>query len=308
MSSQQVSTTTKKRNFTENQRKYISFYAFISPWLIGFLAFVLLPMIISFLMSFTRWDLLTDPRWVGLENYKRLFNDRLFYQSLKVTITYALFTIPLQLVLSMIVAMLLNQIKFGANIFRTIYYIPVIVSGVAVMVLWSYIFNPEIGLINQLLAMVGIDGPGWIYDEKWSMPSLIIMSIWNIGGTVIIWLAGLSGVPKDQYEAAELDGATKWQTFRYVTLPALTPTLFYNLIMGIIGALQTFSQAYIMTDGGPNYSTLFYNYYLWVNAFDNFRMGYASAMAWILFIIIILLTLLVFKSSSAWVYYENEGK
>ncbi|MGP6139945.1 MULTISPECIES: carbohydrate ABC transporter permease [unclassified Jeotgalibaca] len=298
----------KKRKVTNNQRKYIAFYVLISPWIIGFLAFVLIPMVISFLMSFTRWDLLTEPKWIGFDNYINLFKDRLFYQSLKITFVYSIFAVPLQLILSLAVALLLNQITLGAGVFRTIYYIPVVVSGVAVMVLWVYIFNPEIGFINQVLSLIGIKGPGWIYDEDWAMTSLIIMSLWNIGGTVIIWLAGLSGVSKDQYESAELDGATKGQLFWYVTLPALTPTLFYNLIMGIIGALQTFSQAYIMTDGGPNYSTLFYNYYLWVNAFENFKMGYASAMAWILFIIIILLTLIVFKSSDTWVYYENEGK
>ncbi|MCU9613174.1 sugar ABC transporter permease [Caldibacillus lycopersici] len=298
----------KKIYLTESKRKTITFYLLISPWIIGFLAFVLGPMIISLFMSFTKWDLLTDPKWIGFDNYTKMFGDSLFYQSLKVTFVYSIFSVPLQLILSLAVAMLLNQINWGVKVFRTIYYIPVIVSGVAVMVLWSYIFNPEIGLINQVLKMVGIKGPGWIFDEDWAMTSLVVMSLWNIGGTVVIWLAGLAGVSKDLYESATLDGANKWQLFRFVTLPALSPTLFYNLIMGVIGALQTFNQAYIMTDGGPNNSTLFYNYYLWVNAFDNFEMGYASAMAWILFIIIIILTLIIFKSSSSWVYYESERK
>lgn len=285
----------------------LTFYLLISPWLIGFVAFVLGPLVISLILSFMRWDLLTSPTWIGPGNYKRLFtNDPLFYQSLKVTFVYSIFSVPLGLIVSLMVALLLNQIKRGVKIFRTIYYIPVIVSGVAVMVLWSYIFNPQIGLINEMLSVIGIQGPGWIFDAKWAMPSLIIMSLWGIGGTVIIWLAGLSGVNEQLYEAAQIDGASRFQQFWNVTVPSLTPTIFFNLVMGIIGALQTFGQAYVMTNGGPQNSTLFYNFYLWEKAFKDFDMGYASALAWILFAIIFFITLLVFKSSNLWVHYESE--
>lgn len=266
-------------------------------------------MIMSLCMSFTKWDLLTEPTWVGFKNYIRAFTeDPLFYQSLKVTFVYSLFSVPLGLIASLTVALLLNQITRSVKFFRTIYYLPVIVSGVAMMVLWAYIFNPQMGLLNQILKMFGINGPGWIYDSKWAMPSLIIMSLWNIGGTVIIWLAGLSGVDEQLYESARLDGASRWQQFINITLPTLSPTIFFNLVNGVIGALQTFNQAYIMTDGGPKNSTLFFNFYLWKKAFKDFEMGYASALAWVLFVIIMILTLLVFKWSSMWVYYESEGE
>ena len=260
----------------------------------------------SLYMSFTKWDLLTDPTWVGFENYVRAFtDDPLFYQSLKVTFVYSLFSVPLGLILSLGIAILLNQISRGVKFYRTVYYLPVIVSGVAMMVLWAYIFNPQMGLLNQLLKLVGVTGPGWIYDPKWAMSSLIIMSFWNIGGTIIIWLAGLTGVDEQLYESARLDGANRWQQFANITVPALSPTIFFNLINGIIGALQTFNQAYIMTDGGPKNSTLFFNFYLWKKAFKDFEMGYASALAWVLFIIIMILTLIVFRSSAMWVYYES---
>ncbi|WP_429976074.1 carbohydrate ABC transporter permease [Enterococcus sp. DIV0086] len=299
----------KKKKKTQSRIERKHFYLFILPWIIGFLAFVLIPMIMSLCMSFTKWDLLTEPTWVGFKNYIRAFTeDPLFYQSLKVTFVYSLFSVPLGLIASLTVALLLNQITRSVKFFRTIYYLPVIVSGVAMMVLWAYIFNPQMGLLNQILKMFGINGPGWIYDSKWAMPSLIIMSLWNIGGTVIIWLAGLSGVDEQLYESARLDGASRWQQFINITLPTLSPTIFFNLVNGVIGALQTFNQAYIMTDGGPKNSTLFFNFYLWKKAFKDFEMGYASALAWVLFVIIMILTLLVFKWSSMWVYYESEGE
>jgi len=298
-----------KTNKKAKRRETLTFYLLISPWLIGFLWFVIGPMIISFWMSLHRWDLLTDPIWIGFDNYVRAFtNDPLFFQALRVTFTFAFVSVPLGLMVSLIVALLLNQIKRGLRIFRTIYYIPVVVSGVAVMVLWMFIFNPQVGLINQFLAIFGIDGPGWIFDDRWALPSLIIMSLWNIGGTVIIWLAGLMGVSESLYEAAELDGANRLQKFWFVTVPSISPTIFFNLIMGIIGALQAFGQAFVMTGGGPRNSTLLFNFYLWRHAFSDFRMGYASALAWVLFVIIMIFTLITFKSSSFWVHYESERK
>jgi len=298
------------RNQKKSQRREaITFYLLISPWIIGFLWFVIGPMVISFWVSLHRWDLLTDPIWIGFDNYIRAFaNDPLFFQSLRVTFTFAFVSVPLGLCVSLIVALLLNQIKTGLRIFRTIYYIPVVVSGVAVMVLWMFIFNPQVGLLNQFLGLFGIEGPGWIFDDRWALPSLILMSLWNIGGTVIIWLAGLMGVSESLYEAADLDGASRFQKFWYVTVPSISPTIFFNLIMGIIGALQAFGQAFVMTGGGPRNSTLLFNFYLWRHAFTDFRMGYASALAWVLFAIIMVFTLITFKSSAFWVHYESERK
>lgn len=302
-------TTRKTFRMSALGKEAIWFYALISPWLIGFLVFVLGPMIASFVISLTKWDLLTPAKYVGFKNYNKALNlDPLFWQSLKVTVVYSVFSVPLGLIFSLALALLLNQAAWGMRLFRTIFYMPAVVSGVSVMVLWMWIFNPQIGLLNTILGYFGIAGPGWIFDPQWAMPSLIIMSLWSIGGGMIIWLAGLKGISPMLYEAANLDGANTWQKFRNVTVPMLTPTIFFNLVMGIVGALQTFGQAYVMTKGGPMNSTLFFNYYLFQNAFENFNMGYASALAWFLFLIILVLTLVVVKSSDAWVYYEGERK
>jgi multiple sugar transport system permease protein len=299
----------KKKRMTAARKEELTFYALISPWIIGFIFFIVGPMIASLYISFTDWDLLTSATWVGFENYVKAFaGDPLFWQALKVTMIYSIFSVPLGLIVSLAIAMLLNQAVKGMSIFRTIYYLPAVVSGVAVMVLWMYIFNPQIGLLNTILGYFGIQGPGWIFDPKWALFSIIIMSLWGAGGGIIIWLAGLNGIPNYLYEAADLDGASRLQKFRHITVPMLTPTIFFNLITGIIGALQTFGQAYVMTKGGPMNSTLFFNYYLFRKAFEEFDMGYASALAWILFIIIFIFTLLVFKSSALWVHYEGERK
>ncbi len=299
----------RKKAMRATSKEAIWFYVLISPWLIGFLAFVLGPMIASFIISLTKWDLLTPAKFIGFKNYSKALNhDPLFWTSLKVTVLYSLLSVPLGLVFSLALALLLNQAAWGMRLFRTIFYMPAVVSGVSVMVLWMWIFNPEIGLFNTILGYFGISGPGWIYDPNWAMPSMVIMSLWGVGGGMIIWLAGLKGISPSLYEAADLDGANAWQKLKNVTVPMLTPTIFFNLIMGIVGALQTFGQAYVMTKGGPMNSTLFYNYYLFQHAFENFNMGYASALAWFLFIIILVLTLIVVKSSDAWVYYEGERK
>lgn len=302
-------TVRKKIWLNATRKEALWFYLLISPWLIGFICFVLGPMIASFIISLTKWDLLTPAKFIGFKNYSKALNrDPLFWQSLKVTVIYSIFSVPLGLIFSLALALLLNQAAWGMRLFRTIFYMPAVVGGVSVMVLWMWIFNPQIGLLNTILGYIGINGPGWIFDPNWAMPSLIIMSLWGIGGGMIIWLAGLKGISPSLYEAANLDGANAWQKFRDVTVPMLTPTIFFNLIMGIVGALQTFGQAYVMTKGGPMNSTLFYNYYLFQHAFENFNMGYASALAWFLFLIILVLTLFVVKSSDAWVYYEGERK
>lgn len=298
-----------KRKLTRAERKEERiFYILTGPWLIGLVIFFIVPMIASLWISLNRWDMLTPAKFVGFDNFKTAFNDDpLFWQSLKVTGLYSVLAVPLGLVCSLLLSLLLNQAVRGMRLFRTIFYLPAVVSGVSVMVLWMWIFNPQIGLLNTILGYFGIEGPGWIFDPKWALPSMVIMSLWStIGGSVIIWLAGLKGVPPTLYEAAELDGAGVWQKFRNVTIPMLTPTIFFNLVMGIIGTMQTFGEAYVMTKGGPMNSTLFFNFYLFDHAFQNFRMGYASALAWVLFLLILALTLLVVRSSAAWVYYEGE--
>lgn len=285
-------------------------YIFISPWLLGFLMFVIIPIIASLYLSFTNYELFKSrTSWIGLKNYIELLTqDRLFWKSLYNTIYFTVFSVPLGITVALILALLLNRKLFGVTIYRTIFYLPSVTSGVALSLLWVWLFEPNYGLINVILGRFGIQGPGWISDPLWSKPALILMSLWGIGGTIIILLAGLQGVPEQLYEAAELDGANWWQKFIHVTLPMISPVIFFNLIMGVIGAFQYFTQAYVMTGGGPVDSTLFYVLYLFRQGFLLLRMGYASAMAWILFIIILLLTIVQFKLASYWVYYEGGGQ
>ncbi len=297
-----------RKVWTQSRREVAAFYLLISPWLLGFLVFVLGPMLASLVLSFTQWDILTPPQWIGLGNYVKMMQDPLFWQSLKVSMLYAVMAVPLGLIVSLGMAVLLNQNVRGLRLFRTLFYLPSVVSGVAVMILWLYIFNPDIGLLNSFLGDFGIKGPAWVFSPRWALPSMVIMSLWGAGGGMLIWLAGLKGIPEYLYEAAKIDGASSRQRFRYVTLPMLSPTIFFNLITGMIGALQAFSQAYVMTNGGPLNATLFLNLYLFNNAFVDFNMGYASALAWVLFLIILLMSLLVIRSSSMWVYYEGERK
>jgi multiple sugar transport system permease protein len=285
-------------------------YLFILPWGIGFIALTIGPMLASLYYSFTRFNIIDSPVWIGLENYQRVFQDPLFWKSLQVTLYYAALALPLGLVLGLFVAVLLNQKIPGVSLWRTTYYLPSVISGVAVAVLWVRIFNPKIGLLNTMLERVGINGPGWLQDPNWAIPALVIMGLWSIGGTMIIYLSGLQGVPTAMYDAAKVDGANRLQAFRYVTLPMISPVIFYNLVMGLIGTFQYFTIAYTATGaaGNPARSTLFYNLYLYQSAFRYFEMGYASTMAWILFFIVLVLTLLIFRSSSIWVYYEGQKK
>lgn len=298
--------TTKKIKSPMRKREAKWFYIFILPWILGFFLFTFFPMAMSAVLSFMKWDYVQAPRFVGWENFITLFHDDVFYKSLQVTIIYAVFSVPLSLLVSFIFALLLNTGIKGLSVYRTLFYLPSLVSGAAASILWMWMFNPEFGVINTILGYFGIDGPGWIYDKNWALPALIIMSLWGFGGSMLIYLSGLQGIPTELYEAAKIDGAGKATTLFKITIPMMTPVIFYNLIMGIIGSLQTFTQAFVMTDGGPNYSTYFYVLYLYKNAFKNFKIGYASAQAWILFFIILALTALVFRSSAAWVYYENE--
>ncbi len=263
-------------------------------------------MITSLFIAFTEWDLITSPRWVGLANFSGMIDDALVIQSLKVTTIYALVSVPLHLAVGMLLAVLLNSKISWLRFYRTAFYMPSVLSGVAVALLWRWLFSTEFGLFNAMLANFGIAGPSWLGDPAWALPSLIIMSVWGVGAGVIIYLAGLQGIPTDLYEAAQVDGATSWHRFWFVTLPMMTPILFFQLVTGLIAALQVFTQAFIMTRGGPNNSTLFLLLYLYRNAFEYFRMGYASALAWVLFLYILVLTLILFRLSDLWVYYEGD--
>ena len=279
------------------------FYILIIPWFIGFIVFYVGPMVFSFVLSLTRWNLLNAPSYVGLQNYRDMVHDSRFWQSLKVTTIYVAGGVPLSLVLALLLALLLNQNVRGQSVFRTIFYLPSVVTGVAVSVLFVWIFNPEFGLLNNALSAVGISGPGWIASVDWALPSLIIVSLWGIGGTMLIFLAGLQGIPQELQEAAALDGAGPIQRFFSLTLPLLTPTILFNLILLIIFRFQDFTNAYVITGGGPLDSTLFYVYYIWLNAFQYIQMGYATALAWVLFMIIFVLTVVIFTSSDRWVFY-----
>lgn len=283
-----------------------AFYISISPWLFGFLFFLSWPMVRSLYLAFTNYRVLNEPRFTGFENVERLINDELFWQSMRVTVIYVAGSVPIGSAIALGVALLLSQKLIGVNIWRTIFFLPSIVSGVAVAVMWSFVFNPDFGLINVGLRWAGIDGPGWITSSSWALPALIIMSWWSIGGQMIIYLAGLKGIPKVLYEAAVIDGAGTWSCFRYVTIPMLSPTIFFNFVVGLIGAFQSFDAAYVLTNGGPNNATLTYMLYLYRNAFQFVNMGYASLLAWILFLIILGFTLLVMRSATYWVYYETD--
>jgi multiple sugar transport system permease protein len=297
------------RPYRPARREAILFYLCISPWLLGFTVFVLGPVLASLGLSFTRWDLLTDPVFTGLRNYGRMIDDKLFWQSLSVTIRYTLLYVPAELVGGLLLALLMNQRGVrGIRGVRTIYYLPTIISGVAFVVVWMWLFQPEAGLINATLARVGIQGPRWLADPNTALTALWLMSLWGLGRAALIYLAGLKGIPQQLYEAAAIDGAGALQSFRHVTLPLLTPTIFFNLILSIIGTFQTFTSAFVATNGGPLDSTLFYVLYLYRKAFQEFQMGYASALAWVLFLIILILTILVVRSGQWWVYYEGEKR
>jgi multiple sugar transport system permease protein len=263
-------------------------------------------MVVSLGLSFTTTDMLTGIKFIGLDNFTEMFHDRLVIKSLTVTAEYAFGSIPLGIICSLGIALLLNQDIPARSIWRTLYYLPSVVSGVAVAILWSWIFNPRIGLLNSVLRVIGIEGPAWIYSEQWAIPSMILMSLWGVGGNMLMYLAGLQGIPTALYDAAKIDGASTVQRFFRVTLPMLSPTIFFTLIMGIIGAFQFFTEPLVMTQGGPNNATLSILLYIYRKSFQQLHFGYASLLAWVLFVIILACTLLVLRSSAAWVYYEGE--
>ncbi len=297
-----------RRRFTQRTEDVFTAYLCLLPWIIGFFVFTLGPLIFSFGLSFFRADLLTRNIFIGLENYSELVRDSLFLKSLRVTAIYAFVSVPLGAVTALAVALLLNQKVVGLGLWRTVYYLPSVISGVAVAVLWMQIFNPRMGLINNMLKVVGIEGPSWIFDSDWALPSLIIMSLWAVGANMLLYLAGLQGIPTHLYEAAKIDGANIVRRFWHVTIPMLTPTIFFNVVISLIAAFQFFTQSFIMTNGGPNNSTLSMVLFLYRKAFQQTRFGYASAVAWVLFAIIIGFTLMFMRSSSWWVYYAGEER
>lgn len=282
------------------------FYIFLGPWLLGFLAFTLLPMLASFGLGFTRYNAIKPPEFVGLRNYILLYQDPVFWKSMQVTFVYTGIFVPLQLGSSLILALLLNLRVPGMRLIRTIYYLPAILPAVVTGLVWVWLFNPDFGLFNYLLYLLtGLQGPNWLGSERWVMPAMIISGLWGMGAGVIIFLAALQNIPQELHEAAELDGANILRRFWHVTVPLLSPVILYNLLIGMIGALQTFARIYVMTRGGPNYASYFYNLYLYDNAFSYFKLGLASAQAWILFVVIMILTVIALRTSGRWVYYSG---
>jgi multiple sugar transport system permease protein len=296
------------------RREAAIFYLTVSPWVIGFVLFTAIPMILSLYLSFTEWKVLTPPRWIGIANYVEMFTkDPDFYQSLKVTITYTITSVPLQMIIALFLAVLLNEATRAVGFFRTAFYIPSIVASVASAVLWTWIFNPRFGPVNGLLRSLGLYAPTWFQDPNYALWALVIMSTWGVGGQMLIFLAGLKGIPRSLYEAAEVDGAGSVTRFFRITLPMLSPTLFFNLVMAMIGAFQTFDSAFVISTaragqiGAPVKSTLFYLLHLYEEGFTFLNMGYASALAWVLFVVILAVTLVINRTSKRWVFYSGEN-
>ncbi|GHH99548.1 sugar ABC transporter permease [Neobacillus kokaensis] len=297
-----------------NQKKKIKWdklvpFLFISPWVFGFLAFTLGPLLFSLVISFFDWPVVGEAKFVGIANYKTMFtDDPLFWKSLWVTVKFAAFFVPLNIITALVLALLLNQNVKGHSFFRTFFYLPSVISGVALAMIWAWVFNGEYGILNYFLSLAGIQGPDWLNDMSWALVAMVIASLWGQGQMMLIFLAGLKGISKEMYEAASIDGANKVTQFFKITMPLLTPTILFNLITTIISAFQQLTLALLLTGGGPLNSTYFYAMYVYENAFKYFKMGYSSANAWFMFLIVLGLSLLVFKSSSAWVYYEGEVK
>ncbi len=289
------------------RREAISGYLFISPWLIGFLLFTVGPMLFSLYISFTRWNIVGDPKWVGLANYERIFTaDKDFRQALLVTFSYAAIYLPLATIVGLAMAMALHLKLKGVGVFRTMLYLPYVVPSIAATLVWVWVLNGRFGLVNTVLSWVSIDGPNWFGDPRTALYGIVMIGLWGVGGSAVIYLAGLQNIPEHLYEAALVDGATEWQKFRFITIPMLSPTIFYLLIMGLIGVFQTFTSSFVATGGGPMKSTFFYMLYIYNKAWESLRMGYASALAWVLFAIILAFTIVVFRSSALWVHYEAE--
>jgi len=299
--------TRARKPLTLRQREERDFYLFIGLWLIGFILFTGGPLLASLYFSFTNWTGLTTVEWVGAQNFIDLAQDKLFWTATQNTFFYSFGAVTLGTIGALAVALLLNQHLPGTTLLRVVYYMPSIASGVAVSILWLWLFNPQVGLVNYMLSLIGIKGPLWLSSPQWALPALVIKSLWAIGANMIILLAGLQAIPTSLYEAAKIDGAKQWDEFWTVTLPMLSPVLFYVLVITTIASFQILTDVLVMTQGGPGTATFVYVYYIYQAAFQYLKMGYASALAWILFAIILALTLLQLWGSRKWVYYEDEG-
>lgn len=287
----------------EDRRNLVKGLLFTAPWLVGLAVFTTIPALMSLYYSFCDYSVLNPPVFIGTTNFTDLARDEVFWQSLNNTLIYAVAALPLGTVLGIVLALLLNQQIIARPVFRTIFFLPSLVPLVALAILWQWIFNGEFGVLNHALGWFGIDGPNWLTDTTWAKPALIITALWGVGNSVVIYLAGLQDVPRDFYEAARVDGANWWQQTRHITLPMISPVIYFNVIMGTIGVLQIFAVPYVMTGGGPARATLFYTMYLFNQAFRYLNMGYACAMAWVLFVIVAGLTLLAHRLSKGHVYY-----
>ena len=296
-----------KKKKTRKKQSSLQFWLWISPWVFGFIILTLLPLLGAFYISFTEWKIVTPPIWVGLQNYKDLLADEIFLKSLKVTFTYCLMTVPVNIILCFLIALLLNGDLPYAGILRTVYYLPCVVSGVAVSLLWGWLLNYRFGMVNSLLKLLHIEGPNWLGDEKWALISLAVMSLWGVGGGIIMYLAGLQAVPMHLHEAAKLAGAGWWRRLFTITIPSMSPILWFSFLTSVIGGMQEFTSAYLITDGQPNNATMFYALYIYKNAFKYHKMGKACALAVILFFIILVLSAFIVKATASMVYYENNG-
>lgn len=279
---------------------------FIAPWIVGFLAFTLYPFVMTLYYSFTNYNVARPPQWVGLANYNGLLHDHLFWLSLWNTAYYTVLEVPFSTVVAIGLAMLLNMKVKGIAFYRTALYLPTVVPLVAGSLLWLWLFNPSFGIVNDALGLLHIPGPGWMFSAAWAKSTFVFMGVWAVGAPMVIYLAALQGVPQEMYEVADLEGAGPWQRIRHVTLPMISPAILFNVVLALVAALQYFTQAYVMTQGGPDDSTLFYSLYLYEQAFSYLHLGYASAMAWLLFVIVVAITVLLFRFSNRWVYYANE--
>lgn len=290
-------------------RKDLPFYLFASPWIIGMLVFFIYPAIMSFYYSLTSYDIVSQPVFAGLKNYVTLFTkDQIFMKSVQNTLYMVAFSLPLQLVLQLLLAMMLNWNMKGIGVYRTLFYIPVLVPPVSISLLFTMVYDDNYGILNALLKLCGLPPQQWLTSVQLSKPSIIIMGLWTAGSGMLFYLSSLKNVPASLYESASIDGASAWTKMWKITLPIISPTIFFQLIMGVIGTFQLFTESYVLTKGGPDFSSYFMMYYLYRTAFKEGKMGMASAMAWILFVIILLFTILILATSKKWVYYEEEGK
>ena len=295
----------KRRGKRLSAHEERAFWVFLSPWIVGFVLFSGGPIVASLVLSFSNYSITSPPSWLGWQNYINLMSDPIFIKSVEVTLTYTVIAVPVSLVFALGIAVLLVQKVRGVAVFRTIFYVPTVVSGVAVALLWEWVLNPEFGLANYVLSLFGLHGLLWFEGERSVIPSFVLMAVWAMGGQMVIFLAALKAVPQDLYEAAAIDGASPLRKFAHLTLPLISPSILFNLITGMIASFQVFVPAQVITQGGPNFASMFYVLYLFNNAFEYFRLGYASAQAWILFALIMILTALLLKLSSRYVYYES---